>query len=191
MTVTASVVRTSGIVESGHSPIECRRRLRVVCRLSRRATDLMTESEPGGPTIVRVFDFQPVPRFAAAIDRVESLGDHAFEVVCTRSARRVWSMRYCLRDTCSSYTTASCAPLKVRHGSLDFRPEPERIDAALQDAGIDTTQPLHCPIRRREDDSGDWARGWLYAFTSSAISSVTATPLIGRSTSSGHRATEV
>lgn len=35
---------------------------------------------------------------------------------------------------------------------LDFRPELERIDAALQRAGIDTTQPLHAPVRRRDDD---------------------------------------
>ncbi|MPW17856.1 hypothetical protein GCT13_13135 [Paraburkholderia sp. CNPSo 3157] len=35
---------------------------------------------------------------------------------------------------------------------LDFSPELKRIDEALQMAGIDTTQPLHCPIRWRDED---------------------------------------
>ncbi|WP_143062224.1 hypothetical protein [Paraburkholderia diazotrophica] len=39
---------------------------------------------------------------------------------------------------------------------LDFSSELERIDEVLQMAGIDTTQPLHCPIRwRDEDEDGD------------------------------------
>ncbi|EIM96548.1 hypothetical protein WQE_34371 [Paraburkholderia hospita] len=35
---------------------------------------------------------------------------------------------------------------------LDFGPELERIDAALQRAGIDTTQPLHAPVKRSDDE---------------------------------------
>jgi hypothetical protein len=39
---------------------------------------------------------------------------------------------------------------------LDFRPELDEIDAALQMAGIDTTQPLAAPVRRwRERDDGE------------------------------------
>ncbi|BCG05535.1 hypothetical protein PPGU19_101030 (plasmid) [Paraburkholderia sp. PGU19] len=34
---------------------------------------------------------------------------------------------------------------------LDFGAELEEIDAALQAAGIDTTQPLHAPVRRRNE----------------------------------------
>ncbi|AUT70213.1 MULTISPECIES: hypothetical protein [Paraburkholderia] len=37
--------------------------------------------------------------------------------------------------------------------TLDFRPEIEVIDAALELAGIDTTQPMIAPARRRDDDS--------------------------------------
>jgi hypothetical protein len=35
---------------------------------------------------------------------------------------------------------------------LDFRPELDEIDVALQMAGIDTTQPMHAPVRRRDED---------------------------------------
>jgi hypothetical protein len=35
---------------------------------------------------------------------------------------------------------------------LDFSSELEEIDAALQMAGIDTTQPTHAPIRWRKED---------------------------------------
>jgi hypothetical protein len=35
---------------------------------------------------------------------------------------------------------------------LDFAPELKEIDDALQMAGIDTTQPLHAPIRWRDED---------------------------------------
>ncbi|MEI6002731.1 hypothetical protein H3V53_38230 [Paraburkholderia bengalensis] len=35
---------------------------------------------------------------------------------------------------------------------LDFSPELDVIDAALQMAGIDTTQPLIAPVRRSDED---------------------------------------
>ncbi|TCG05321.1 hypothetical protein BZM27_34585 [Paraburkholderia steynii] len=38
---------------------------------------------------------------------------------------------------------------------LDFRPELDVIDAALEMAGIDTTQPLIAPVRRRDDKDDD------------------------------------
>jgi hypothetical protein len=38
---------------------------------------------------------------------------------------------------------------------LDFSPELKEIDEALQMAGIDTTQPLHAPIRWRDRDGDE------------------------------------
>ncbi|WP_250517742.1 hypothetical protein [Caballeronia sp. INDeC2] len=38
---------------------------------------------------------------------------------------------------------------------LNFRHELERIDAVLQAAGIDTTQPLRPPIELSQDDEDD------------------------------------
>jgi hypothetical protein len=38
-----------------------------------------------------------------------------------------------------------------RKWELVFRPELERIDAALQRAGTDTTQPLHAPVKRSDE----------------------------------------